>query len=72
MSETKTELKYEYWKEELHKCDLCVEWIDKRIIRHRRNNRLYYYHPFCFLCVSGKNPNYKSLNDSSVLFTSTD
>jgi hypothetical protein len=72
LRETKTELKYEYYKEELKKCYACSEWIEKKIIKHHRNKQIYYFHPFCYLCLMGKNPNYKSLNNSSVLFMTTD
>lgn len=43
-----TEFQYDYWKEEIHKCHLCNEWIENKIYRYRHNNIVLFFHPFCF------------------------
>jgi hypothetical protein len=55
--ESRTELKYQYWKEELHKCEACFEWIDGKIVRLCKSERVFYYHPFCLICMCRRTPN---------------
>ena len=63
--ETKTELKYEYWTE-IKKCDACHEWIENKMCKLNRNGKFLFFHPFCFYCLTNKNPLYKSLNDKTI------
>jgi len=39
---------YDYWKEELHRCNGCHEWIEHKIYRYRFNGKMLYFHPHCF------------------------
>ena len=51
------ELEYAYWQE-IKRCDACSDWIEGKICRLNRNNKILYYHPFCFYCLTNKNPLY--------------
>ena len=53
-------------KEELRKCYACEDWIETKIHRLNRNGKILYFHAFCFLCITNKNPYYKNLNVSSI------
>jgi hypothetical protein len=63
----RTELKYDFF-EDIKRCDGCNEWIENKVYRLNRNNKTYYFHPFCFYCLTHKNPNYKSIYNSSILY----
>lgn len=63
--ESRNELKYEL-KEELRKCYACNDWIHNTTYRLQRGDRMLYFHEFCFYCITGKNPNYKSVMASSI------
>jgi hypothetical protein len=54
-------------KEELRRCDACFEWIELKVFKLNRNNKILYFHPFCFYCLTHKNPNYKSLYDNYII-----
>ena len=58
-------------KEELRRCHACNDWMYNVSMRLKRDNNYYYFHPFCYSCIVGKNPNYKSLNNTSILFSSS-
>ena len=75
--ETKREIKYDdklrlkpkvaSLKEELKKCSVCNDWIFNTVYRLNIHNQFHYFHHFCYLCIIGKNPNYKSINNTSIL-----
>jgi hypothetical protein len=53
-------------KDELRKCYCCDELIEQKVFYLNRNGKILYFHPFCFYCMTHKNPYYKSVYNSSI------
>jgi hypothetical protein len=53
------QLTYDYYKEEIKRCDICEKWIETKIYRLKIKEKMMFFHPFCFYSLIHKNPQYK-------------